>query len=52
MVFLALFIYKILEGSIQEFWGVEATLFVNTDLKKCTSKSIIAKPNLFFLKVV
>ena len=30
MVFLALFIYKILEGSIQEFWGVEAILFVNT----------------------
>ena len=46
MVFLALFIYKILEESIKEFWGVEATLEMYKQI------SILSKSNVFFLKVV
>ena len=30
-----------LEGAIEEFWGFEPTLFINLELRKCTSKFIV-----------
>ena len=50
-IFLALFIYKIVEGSIKEYLGVEATLFVNTAFGN-VQVNFLSKSNLFFLKVV
>ena len=38
-----------LEGAIMEFWGVRKTHFVDIELRKCTSKSVL--PKSVFCKV-
>ena len=46
-----------LEGAIMEFWGVRKTHFVDVELRKCTSKSVLPKsifctfPKLYFYKI-
>ena len=32
---------KFLEGAIKEFWGLQATLFLDIELRKSTTKSIL-----------
>ena len=33
-----------LEEAIKKVWGFKATLFVNIELRKYTSESVLAKP--------
>ena len=35
---------KFLEGAVKEFWGLQATYFLDIELRKSTTKSILPRP--------